>query len=68
MTNFMELGHHTTQHSGDEPVQEDVFWFPLHSTNKAIEACAKGRSKWMYQTIWNTFGVCQVEAKLLVLC
>lgn len=29
-------GSSTTQHSGDEPVQEDVFWFPLPSTNKAI--------------------------------
>lgn len=48
MTNLMKLRHHTTQHSGDEPVREDVFCFPLLSANKAIQAHAKVRAKWTY--------------------
>ena len=48
MTNLMELRHHTTQRSGDEPAQEDVFCFPLLSTNKAFQAQARVRAKWTY--------------------
>lgn len=48
MTNLMELRHHTTQHSGDEPAQEDVFCFPLLFTNKAIQAGARVRARWIY--------------------
>ena len=44
----MELRHHTTQHSGDEPAWEDVSCFPLLSTNKAIQAHAEVRAKWIY--------------------
>lgn len=60
VTNLMELRHRTTQHSGDEPAQEDVFCFPLLSTNKAIQAGARVRAKWTYQS---HLGVRQVEAK-----
>lgn len=48
MTNLMELRHHTTQHSGDEPTWEDVFCFPLLSTNKAIQAHVRVSAKWTY--------------------
>lgn len=48
MTNLMELRHHTTQHSGDEPLQEDVFCFLLLCSNKAIQVRAKVRAKWTY--------------------
>lgn len=50
MTNLMELRHHTTQRSGDEPAQEDVFCFPLLSTVETIQACDKLRAKWTYLT------------------
>lgn len=40
MTNLMELLRRTAQHSVDEPAQEDVFCFPLLSTNKAAGARA----------------------------
>lgn len=44
----MELRHHTTQHSGDEPAQEDVSCLSLLSTSKTIQACVRLRAKWTY--------------------
>lgn len=46
----MELRHHTTQHSGDEPAQEDVSCLFLLSTSKTIQACVRLRAKWPYMS------------------
>lgn len=47
MTKLMELRHHNTE---DETAQEDVFCFPLLSTNKAIQAGARLRAKWTHRS------------------